>query len=66
MWNKNERAGTANQAKGRLKQAAGAVTGNADLKAEGLVDETRGKVELAVGRVRRKSGNALSRAQGKR
>ena len=31
--------------KGRLKQAAGNLTGNKDMKREGKVDELKGKVE---------------------
>jgi uncharacterized protein YjbJ (UPF0337 family) len=61
MWNKNERAGTVDQAKGKVKQAVGTLTGNDDLKAEGEVDETVGKVEAAVGRTRRKAGDAITR-----
>jgi len=36
------------KAKGRIKQAVGALTGNKTLKAEGVRDERRGKVEGAV------------------
>jgi uncharacterized protein YjbJ (UPF0337 family) len=61
MWNKNERKGTVDQAKGRIKQAVGAVTGDNDLKAEGQVDETLGKVQAAVGRTKRKAGDAITR-----
>jgi uncharacterized protein YjbJ (UPF0337 family) len=41
--------GSANQAKGVLKQAAGKVTGDAKLQAEGAADQTAGKVQNAVG-----------------
>ena len=61
MWNKNERDGKADQAKGRVKQAVGALTGDKNLKAEGQVDETVGKVEAAVGRASRKAGEAITR-----
>ena len=61
MWNKNERKGTADQAKGRIKQAVGTLTGDADLKAEGQVDETVGKVQAALGRTRLKVGSATCR-----
>ena len=40
MWNKTERKGKVDQAKGKVKQAVGSLTGNHDLKAEGHVDET--------------------------
>ena len=61
MWNKSERKGTVDQAKGKVKQAVGTLTGNDDLKAKGRVDETVGKVEAAVGRTGRKAGDAITR-----
>jgi len=61
MWNKNERHGKVDQAKGKVKQAVGTLTRNDDLKAEGQADETVGKVEAAVGRTRRKTGEAITR-----
>jgi uncharacterized protein YjbJ (UPF0337 family) len=62
MLNKNERDGAADQAKGRVKQAVGDLTGDARLKSEGRNDETAGKVESAVGKGQRKIGNALEDA----
>jgi len=41
--------GAANQAKGSLKQAAGKLTGDAKLQAEGTADKAAGKVQNAVG-----------------
>ena len=41
--------GSANQAKGAMKEAAGKVTGDAKLKAEGAADKAAGKVQNAVG-----------------
>ena len=61
MWNKTERAGKVDQAKGKVKQVVGTLTGNDELKAEGQVDETVGNVQAAVGRARRKTGNAITR-----
>ncbi len=61
MWNKNERKGTVDQTKGKVKQAIGTLTGDDDLKAEGQLDETVGKVEAAVGRTSRKTGDAITR-----
>ena len=55
MWNKNERDGKIDQAKGRAKQAVGDLTGNEKLKAEGQMDEAGGKVEEAVGQLQRKT-----------
>lgn len=41
--------GMADQAKGAVKDAAGKVTGDTKLQAEGKVDKLKGKVESAVG-----------------
>ena len=61
MWNKNERTGNVEQAKGKAKQAIGTLTGNDDLKAEGQVDETVGKATTGVGRAQKKVGAAIER-----
>jgi uncharacterized protein YjbJ (UPF0337 family) len=60
MWNKNERDGKVDQAKGKVKQAVGTLTGDDKLKSEGQADETAGKVEAAVGRTTRKVGDAIT------
>jgi uncharacterized protein YjbJ (UPF0337 family) len=44
--------GAANQAKGSLKEAAGKVTGDEKLKAEGKVDKLKGKIQNAAGGVK--------------
>ncbi len=41
--------GTANQAKGAVKEAAGKITGDSKLQAEGVADKLKGKVQNAVG-----------------
>lgn len=41
--------GSANQAKGAVKEAAGKITGDAKLKTEGAADKAAGKVQNAVG-----------------
>jgi uncharacterized protein YjbJ (UPF0337 family) len=41
--------GMGDQAKGSLKDAAGKVTGDSKLQAEGKMDKAKGKVENAVG-----------------
>jgi uncharacterized protein YjbJ (UPF0337 family) len=41
--------GSADQAKGAVKQAAGKATGDSKLKAEGAADKVKGKVENAAG-----------------
>jgi uncharacterized protein YjbJ (UPF0337 family) len=59
MWNKNERDGKVDQAKGGVKQVVGGVTGNDKLKADGQVDETVGKAKAAMGGAQRKVGAAI-------
>jgi uncharacterized protein YjbJ (UPF0337 family) len=39
------------QAKGRVKEAAGALTGDQDLKNEGRVDQAKGSLNKAVDKV---------------
>ena len=42
-------SGETDQAKGRVKQAAGDLTGNDDLEREGELDETAGKAKELIG-----------------
>ena len=44
--------GSANQAKGAMKDAAGKMTGDAKLQAEGKADKLKGKLENAAGGAR--------------
>jgi uncharacterized protein YjbJ (UPF0337 family) len=44
--------GSANQAKGAVKDVAGKITGDAKLQAEGKADKAAGKVQNAVGGVK--------------
>jgi uncharacterized protein YjbJ (UPF0337 family) len=46
---KSRISGAANQAKGAVKDAAGKLTGDAKLQAEGKMDKLKGKVESAIG-----------------
>jgi len=41
--------GMGDQAKGGLKDAAGKLTGDSKLQAEGKMDKAKGKIENAVG-----------------
>jgi uncharacterized protein YjbJ (UPF0337 family) len=59
MWNKNERNGNLDQAKGKLKQAVGDLTANDKLTAEGKVDETVGKAKTAIGEAQKKVAAAI-------
>jgi uncharacterized protein YjbJ (UPF0337 family) len=38
-------------AKGRVKEAAGSLTGNSDLKNEGRVDQAKGSAKKAIDKV---------------
>jgi uncharacterized protein YjbJ (UPF0337 family) len=62
MWNKNERDGKIDQAKGKVKQAVGDLTDNDKLKTEGKVDEAVGKVKTAVGQAQKTVGAAIEGA----
>ena len=44
--------GTANQAKGAVKEKVGQVTGDTKTEAEGKADKTAGKVQNAVGGIK--------------
>ena len=41
--------GSATQAKGKIKELAGKVTGDSKLQSEGIADQVKGKVQNAVG-----------------
>ena len=41
--------GSAEQAKGKIKEVAGKVTGDAKLEGEGKADQVKGKVQNAIG-----------------
>lgn len=49
------------EAKGRIKEAAGDLTNNKDLEREGKVDQATGKVKDAVGDAADKVKDALHR-----
>jgi uncharacterized protein YjbJ (UPF0337 family) len=51
----DEAKGKFDNLKGRIKQAAGAVTGNKSLEAEGAGERVKGAVQEKVGEAERKS-----------
>ena len=53
--------GTADDAKGRLKEAAGSLTDDQDLKNEGKVDRASGSIKDKVGDAADKLKGALNR-----
>jgi uncharacterized protein YjbJ (UPF0337 family) len=52
-------AGTTDKAKGRIKEAAGVLTGDKKLKNEGKVDQAAGSVKNAVDKVSDKAKRAV-------
>jgi uncharacterized protein YjbJ (UPF0337 family) len=58
-------SGEADQTKGRVKKAAGDLTGDEEMKNEGRKDETAGKVKDAVGDVKRKADDAIDKIKDK-
>ena len=51
--------GTIDKAKGRAKEAAGALTGDRELKSEGKLDQAAGKVKNAVDHIADKAKRTL-------
>jgi uncharacterized protein YjbJ (UPF0337 family) len=51
--------GSFDQAKGKVKETAGDVTGDSKLKGEGIGDQLKGKVENAVGSAKDKIRETL-------
>jgi uncharacterized protein YjbJ (UPF0337 family) len=58
-------SGKTDKAKGRIKEAAGALTGDRKLKAEGKLDQAAGTVKNVVDKVADKAKRALSDAKAK-
>ena len=52
---------TADEVKGRAKEAAGDLTGNDSLKSEGKIDRAKGKVKDAVDKVADRVGEAADK-----
>ena len=57
--NKDEFDGKVDQVKGRIKQGAGEITDNDQLREEGTADEAKGDVQEGFGKARRKVGDAI-------
>jgi uncharacterized protein YjbJ (UPF0337 family) len=54
----NNLRGTGNDLKGRVKDAAGGLTGDNEMQAEGKWDKVKGKVQNTVGDLQRKLGES--------
>ncbi|MEJ8846444.1 CsbD family protein [Variovorax rhizosphaerae] len=57
--NKDQVAGRVEDAKGKIKEAAGKVTGSEKLKSEGLADQAAGKVQSSYGDAKEKVKDAI-------
>lgn len=57
--NRDEIDGKKDNLAGRIKEAAGTLTGNKDLESEGAKQRAGGAVEEGLGKARRKVGEAL-------
>jgi uncharacterized protein YjbJ (UPF0337 family) len=54
--------GAAKEAKGVIKEAAGKITGDENLRAEGMIDKATGKVQNAVGGMKDAARDAAKKA----
>jgi uncharacterized protein YjbJ (UPF0337 family) len=52
----NNVRGTGNDLKGRVKDAAGGLTGDSQMQAEGKWDKVKGKAQDAIGDLQRRVG----------
>lgn len=59
--NKDQRDGAVANAKGRVKEAAGALIGNKKLESEGAADRLSGAVKKAVGDVKHEIAKKVDR-----
>jgi uncharacterized protein YjbJ (UPF0337 family) len=57
----NSAEGKAKDLKGRVKDAAGGLTGDSGLQAEGKIDRVKGKVQDEFGKAERKIDRELDR-----
>jgi len=57
--NREEAEGKKENIKGRVKEAAGVLTGNEDLESEGASERTQGALREKRGRFRRTLGEAI-------
>ncbi len=58
--NRDEREGKTENLKGRAKEAAGALLDDEQLQKEGAEQRKRGELQEDVGRLRRKTGEAIA------
>ncbi|MGZ8723042.1 MAG: CsbD family protein [Aeromicrobium sp.] len=58
-------SGESDQVKGRAKEAAGILTGNKDLEAEGKADRLTGEAEERIEHAKDKANELIDQAKGK-
>ena len=58
--NKDRIEGSAEQAKGKVKEVAGKVTGDSKLETEGKADKIKGKAQNAIGGIKDAARDALN------
>lgn len=58
-------SGTADNIKGNVKETAGDITGDDELKAEGKTDQVSGKLKDATTDVKDATEGAIDKARGK-
>ena len=51
--NKDQKQGAVRNIKGRVKQAAGVISGNKDVESEGAADRAKGAAQKAFGDLKR-------------
>ncbi len=59
--NKDQRSGAGQKIKGRIKEAAGILSGKKKLEAEGLADRVVGAARAAVGAAKHDAAEKLNR-----
>jgi uncharacterized protein YjbJ (UPF0337 family) len=61
---KDRLKGMGNKIKGDVKQAAGELTGDEKLKAEGHVDKAKGEAQSTIGGVKDTAREAMDKGKG--
>jgi uncharacterized protein YjbJ (UPF0337 family) len=59
MWNKDEAKGKMDRAKGHVKDQVGKATGDDRMRGEGKAEEIGGNAREAIGKGKKKVGDAL-------
>jgi uncharacterized protein YjbJ (UPF0337 family) len=59
-------SGKGDEVKGRIKEAAGAITDNDKLRREGKVDQAKGKVKQSIDKAADKLKDGIDKVTGKK